>query len=102
MRRNGGSDFPAHVNTRADSHDGPEQMLQSKAGYIDARPLTASSAKPLATHGRTIHSGQTETSGPVYAWSVPPLTADMLGSCRLVRFVPQVELNPSLDHALER
>ena len=37
------------------SHDGPEQMLQSKAGYIDARPLTASSAKPLATHGRTIH-----------------------------------------------
>src|SRR5882724_2403169 len=38
----------------------PEQMLQSKAGYIDARPLTASSAKPLATHGRTIHSGQTE------------------------------------------
>src|SRR5882724_13191206 len=38
-------------------------MLQSKAGYIDARPLTASSAKPLATHGRTIHSGQTEKSG---------------------------------------
>src|ERR1700726_1472916 len=35
-------------------------MLQSKAGYIDARPLTASSAKPLATHGRTIHQGQTE------------------------------------------
>src|SRR4051795_2962091 len=33
-------------------------MLQSEAGYIDARPLTASSAKPLATHGRTIHSGQ--------------------------------------------
>ena len=29
--------------------------LQSKAGYIDARPLTASSTKPLATHGRTIH-----------------------------------------------
>src|SRR4249920_2827961 len=36
-------------------------MPQSKAGYIDARPLTASSAKPLATHGRTIHSGQTAT-----------------------------------------
>jgi hypothetical protein len=44
---------------RADIHDGPEQMLQSKAGYIDARPLTASSAKPLATHGRTIQLGQT-------------------------------------------
>ena len=30
-----------------------------RPGYIDARPLTASSAKPLATHGRTIHWGQT-------------------------------------------
>src|SRR5712664_2741300 len=38
-------------------------MLQSKAGYIDARPLTASSAKPLATHGRTIHRGQIRKSG---------------------------------------
>src|SRR6266699_5776068 len=25
---------------RADIHDGPEHMLQSEAGYIDARPLT--------------------------------------------------------------
>src|SRR5437868_6167335 len=45
-------------------------MLQSKAGYIDARPLTANSAKPLATHGRTIQTGQnakasSSTSGPV-------------------------------------
>jgi hypothetical protein len=46
----------------ADIHDGPEQMLQSKAGYIDARPLTASSTKPLATHGRTIHWGQSRRS----------------------------------------
>src|SRR6266446_200107 len=38
-------------------------MLQSKAGYIDARPLTASSAKPLATHGRTIHWGQSRRLG---------------------------------------
>jgi hypothetical protein len=31
---------------RADIHDGPEHnTLQSEAGYIDARPLTASSAK---------------------------------------------------------
>jgi hypothetical protein len=30
-------------------------MLQSEAGYIDARPLTATSTKTLATHGRTIH-----------------------------------------------
>ena len=28
---------------------------KSKAGYIDARPLTANSTNPLATHGRTIH-----------------------------------------------
>src|SRR5450759_1004320 len=44
---------------RADIHDGPEHnTLQSEAGYIDARPLTASSTKTLATHGRTIHLGQ--------------------------------------------
>jgi hypothetical protein len=33
-------------------------MLQSKAGYIDARPLTAGSQNLLAPHGRTIHQGQ--------------------------------------------
>ena len=33
-------------------------MLQSEAGYIDARPLTTISTKTLATHGRTIHLGQ--------------------------------------------
>src|ERR1700681_5120034 len=36
------------------------KQLQSETGYIDARPLNASSTKPLATHGRTIHLGQTE------------------------------------------
>src|SRR5258708_8563171 len=40
---------------RADIHDGPEHMLQSETEYIDARPLNASSTKPLATHGRIIH-----------------------------------------------
>ena len=57
MRRDGGSVFPAHANTgdpngpvardrtRADIHDGPEPALQLKAGYIDARPLTANSSK---------------------------------------------------------
>src|SRR5882757_2164342 len=30
---------------RADIHDGPEQKLQSEAGYIDARPQTDSSTK---------------------------------------------------------
>jgi len=46
-------------------------MLQSKAGYIDARPFTASSTNLLATRGRTIHWGQKRrfdrrptTSGP--------------------------------------
>src|SRR5712672_1531327 len=40
-------------------------MLQSKAGYIDARPLTATSAKPLATHGRTIHMGHAQQGAAV-------------------------------------
>ena len=29
----------------ADIHDGPEHTLQSEAGYIDARPLSARSTK---------------------------------------------------------
>src|SRR5215510_595602 len=33
-------------------------MLQSEAGYIDARPQLPDRRKPLATHGRTIHSCQ--------------------------------------------
>ena len=33
-------------------------MLQSEAGYINARPHLPDRGKPLATHGRTIHSGQ--------------------------------------------
>jgi hypothetical protein len=33
-------------------------MLQSKAGYIDARPhIRQLDQSSLATHGRTIHSG---------------------------------------------
>jgi len=44
---------------RADIHGGQERKtLQSEAGYIDARPPTARPKKLLATHGRTIHSGQ--------------------------------------------
>jgi len=31
------------------------RKLQNEAGYIDARPLSARSKIPLATHGRTIH-----------------------------------------------
>ena len=46
------------------THDGQEHnTLQSKAGYIDARPLTASSTKTLATRGRTIHRVKSEHGG---------------------------------------
>src|SRR6267142_3540352 len=66
-------------------------MLQSKAGYIDARPLTASSTKPLATHGRTIHSGQTRKSGDAITTSALPPTADIPESGCDVRKVPCVD-----------
>src|SRR6267142_6119720 len=46
---------------RAEIHDGPEHnTLQSEAGYIDARPPPPIRRNLLATHGRTIHLGQTE------------------------------------------
>jgi hypothetical protein len=48
---------------RADIHDGPEHnALQPEAGYIDARPYLPDRRNPLATHGRTIHLGQSEKS----------------------------------------
>jgi hypothetical protein len=47
---------------RADIHDGPEHnTLQAEAGYIDARPQLPDRRNPLATHGRTIHSGHKQT-----------------------------------------
>ena len=72
MRRDGGSVFPAPANT--DGTNGPRglfaneiasalismmarsTMPQSKAGYIDARPLPTTRRNSLATHGWTIHS----------------------------------------------
>src|SRR6202035_775923 len=63
-------------------------MLKSKAGYIDARPLTASSAKPLATHGRTIHQGQTRKSAVAIVRSGLPPKADSTRTSRHVRKVP--------------
>jgi hypothetical protein len=65
-------------------------MLQSKAGYIDARPLTASLAKPLATHGRTIHVGQNRKSSR-RAIPLCTLRADIAQCSRHVRFVPCVD-----------
>jgi hypothetical protein len=35
--------------------------LQFKVGYIDARPSPKARRNLLATHGRTIHSGQNQT-----------------------------------------
>jgi hypothetical protein len=44
---------------RADIHDGQEhdgqERCSTRAGYISARP-TSPSRKPLATHGRSIHT----------------------------------------------
>ena len=42
-------------------------MLQSEAGYIDARPHQPRRRKTLATHGRTIHGGQVEEGDRVLA-----------------------------------
>src|SRR5882762_7452016 len=81
---------------RADIHDGPEQMLQSKAGYIDARPLTASSAKPLATHGRTIHLGQSRHLDRASLTSGLPRLTDI---ARVSRHVPKVPcVDPPAGH----
>src|SRR5882672_3478142 len=67
---------------RADIHDGPEKMLQSKAGYIDARPLTANPTNLLATHGRTIHSGQSRHFDRAPVTSGLPQKADNFRACR--------------------
>src|SRR5258708_34294246 len=51
---------------RADIHGGPEQKLQSEAGYIDARPQTDSSTKTScnARPDHTSGSKATELSCP--------------------------------------
>src|SRR4030081_2681733 len=50
---------PLSERRRADIHDGPEQMLQSKAGYIDARPLTTRSTK-TSCNARPDHTSGSE------------------------------------------
>src|SRR5438445_8319212 len=66
---------------RADIHDGREHMLQSEAGYIDARPHLPELTKPLAPHGRTIHWVSCDTAAAAHSstasrsglvWRVPP------------------------------
>ena len=57
-------------------------MLQSEAGYIDARPLTTISTKTLATHGRTIHSGHEQPiDGGLDKFAYPPIATVSL-HCR--------------------
>src|SRR6266446_8572419 len=69
--------------TRADIHDGPEHnTLQSEAGYIDARPPPPIRRNLLATHGRTIHEGQTEKNSVWQMSSELPLKAEMPGLVR--------------------
>src|SRR5438105_1940154 len=47
-------------------HDGPEHELQFEAGYIGARPKTASLPISLATHGWSIHSCQKPTMARLF------------------------------------
>src|ERR1700682_4424556 len=50
---------------RADIHGGPEQKLQSEAGYIDARPQTDSSTK-TSCNARPDHTfGSNSEVGPL-------------------------------------
>src|SRR5258708_37152747 len=104
---------------RADIHDGPEHMLQSEAGYIDARPADTSSTKPLATHGRTIHWVKSvvltlRRSLPVFpdkqtfSPATCPVSSDAARSGGLARFpspldpVPPVRLAQSIGMAAGR
>src|SRR5205085_7598512 len=69
---------------RADIHDGPEQTLQSKAGYSNAR-----------THQpgrRNLFARPDHTDGPIALVDAPPVTSslprstDIVGPAQLVRF----------------
>ena len=53
-------------------------MLQSEAGYIDARPrIRQLGESSLATHGRTIHWGHKRTKRHLGALSTLPPKADI-------------------------
>ena len=58
--------------------------LQAEAGYIDARPQSARLTKPLATRGRTIHSGQSRRFCSVRRMSGSGVISEIL----IVRFLP--------------
>src|ERR1700730_6088787 len=87
---------------RADIHDGPEHMLQSEAGYIDARPLTPARQNLLQ-----------RTAGP-YIWvklrrtrreqmsSETPLKADIVQHSRHVSNVPTRHSCPAANTTVIR
>src|SRR6202011_4004360 len=81
---------------RADIHDGPEQMLQSKAGYIDARPLTTRSTK-TSCNARPDHTlGQSRRSDRAPLTSGLPPT-DILARIRHVAKVPTPDSEVATD-----
>jgi hypothetical protein len=75
---------------RADIHGGPEQKLQSEAGYIDARPQTDSSTKTScnARPGHTL--GQKHRFDHRLLTSGLPQQSDILRVYRHVSNVPTV------------
>src|SRR5215470_5440338 len=81
---------------RADIHDGPEQTLQSEAGYSNARPHQPRSTKTSCT-ARPDH---TDGSFSAIRWSAP--IADIARTSGNVRFVPTTDIcsaaKCSLDH----
>src|ERR1700738_84022 len=87
---------------RADIHDGPEHMLQSEAGYIDARPLNASSTKPLATHGRTIHLGHFGRFWHIRHMSGLGTIPEMLARCRTRHLRRGSNSQTGMDNAINK
>ena len=87
---------------RADIHDGQEpNELQAKAGYIDARPLTASSTK-TSCDARPDHTlGQTEKISRHQNTAALASTADALTGDSHRRDVP-ILLQKSLAGVSER
>src|SRR6266705_1580037 len=76
---------------RADIHDGPEHMLQSEAGYIDARPLTPARQNLLQrTAGPYIRVKLRRTQCEQMS-SELPLKADIAQYSRHVSKVPEAD-----------
>ena len=77
---------------RADIHDGPEHMLQSEAGYIDARPLTPARQNLLQRTAGPYMWVKSRHFGDVRATSASPLKADIDRKGRHVSKVPTTDI----------